>query len=294
MEWSLKVGKWAIDALNGSGVILLKLMRVPVTGHRHVHSPEEIELLIAESRDGGLLEPKEQVRLHRALRLGLRTARQLMVPRARLVAVEASTPFDEVLRIVASSPYSRLPVYRGSLDQVVGILHTKDLVTAYVEPGNRATLKGMLRPLVEVPETMPADRLLALLKERRSHQAIVRGEGGEVAGLITLEDVLAELLGGVSDEFKTTQVRALRLSDGRIRLPGSLRLDQAAALIAAPWTGAAETVGAFVIEALGRVPEPSEQVTIKGIPVEIEATDGNAVASIIAGSRPPAAGEGSA
>jgi CBS domain containing-hemolysin-like protein len=195
---------------------------------------------------------------------------------------------------VASSPYSRLPVYRGSLDQVVGILHTKDLVTAYVEPGNRATLKGMLRPLVEVPETMPADRLLALLKERRSHQAIVRGEGGEVAGLITLEDVLAELLGGVSDEFKTTQVRALRLSDGRIRLPGSLRLDQAAALIAAPWTGAAETVGAFVIEALGRVPEPSEQVTIKGIPVEIEATDGNAVASIIAGSRPPAAGEGSA
>ena len=74
MQWSLRLFSWAIDALNGSGALLLRLLRVPSTGHRHVHSPEEIELLIAESRDGGLLEPQEQVRLHRALRLGLRTA----------------------------------------------------------------------------------------------------------------------------------------------------------------------------------------------------------------------------
>ena len=86
MQWSIRIFSRSIDLLNGSGVLLLKLMRVPATGHRHVHSPEEIELLIAESRDGGLLEPLEQVRLHRALRLGLRTARQLRVPRARAAA----------------------------------------------------------------------------------------------------------------------------------------------------------------------------------------------------------------
>ena len=97
-----------------------------------MHSPEEIELLIAESRDGGLLEPQEQVRLHRALRLGLRTARQLMVPRARLAAIDVSTPFADVLRLVATSPYSRLPVYRGSLDDIIGILHTKDVVTGFI------------------------------------------------------------------------------------------------------------------------------------------------------------------
>ena len=118
--------------LNGSGVLLLKLLGVASTGHRHVHSPEEIELLIAESRDGGLLEPLEQVRLHRALRLGLRTARQLMVPRDRLAAVEAATPFEDVLRLVATSPYSRLPVYRGTIDRVIGILHTKDVVIDYI------------------------------------------------------------------------------------------------------------------------------------------------------------------
>ena len=107
MQWSLRVFSWSIKLLNGSGILILKLLGVPSTGHRHVHSPEEIELLIAESRDGGLLEPEEQVRLHRALRLGLRTAKQLMVPRARLVAIDVDTPFEEVLRIVAASPYSR-------------------------------------------------------------------------------------------------------------------------------------------------------------------------------------------
>jgi len=88
MQWAERIFAWSIDFLNGSGNLLLKLMRVRSTGHRHVHSPEEIELLIAESRDGGLLEPQEQVRLHQALRLGLRTARELMVPRDRLAAVE--------------------------------------------------------------------------------------------------------------------------------------------------------------------------------------------------------------
>jgi magnesium and cobalt exporter, CNNM family len=107
MQWSLKVFAPSIAFLNGSGTLLLKLLGCPATGHRHVHSPEEIELLIAESRDGGLLEPEEQVRLHSALRLGLRTARQLMTPRERIAAIDASLPFDEVMRIVAACTRTR-------------------------------------------------------------------------------------------------------------------------------------------------------------------------------------------
>jgi putative hemolysin len=209
MQWSLRAMKWATDVLNGSGILLLRLMRVPATSHRHVHSPEEIELLIAESRDGGLLEPVEQVRLHRALRLSLRTARELMVPRERLSAIDASLPFDEMMRAAASSPYTRLPVYRETLDQIVGILHTRDVVERFVRGGAPEQLR-VLRPFVDVPESMPADKLLAFLRERRSHQAIVRDAAGKVAGLITLEDVLTELLGTVSDEFKTTARRPER------------------------------------------------------------------------------------
>ena len=210
MQWSLRLFSWPIDALNGSGALLLRLLRVPSTGHRHVHSPEEIELLIAESRDGGLLEPEEQVRLHRALRLGLRTASQLMVPRERLAAIDISMPLPEVFATVTTSPFSRLPVYRGDLDHVAGMLHTKDLVTEFVKGTHRRSLASLLRPIVRVPHDMPADRLLAFLRERRSHQALVVNAVGSVIGLITLEDVVAELLGGVADEFKTARRRPPR------------------------------------------------------------------------------------
>jgi putative hemolysin len=285
MQWSLRAFSWSIKLLNGSGVLLLRLLRVPSTGHRHVHSPEEIDLLIAESRDGGLLEPLEQVRLHRALRLGLRSARQLMVPRARLAAIDANTPVDEVLRVAAASPYSRLPVYRGSLDNIVGILHSKDVVTRYVQSGT-VSVSSLLRPIVRVPDTMPADRLLAFLRERRSHQALVVDTSGDVVGLITLEDVVAELLGGVADEFKSAEGRPLRLSDGRLRLPGSTRVDQAALLTGARWRPTPEPLGAYIRRVLKRVPDPGEELDLEGTHLEIEVVEGGTVMSVIAGTRP--------
>ena len=206
MQWSQRVFSWSISFLNGSGMVILRAFGVPATGHRHVHSPDEIELLIAESRDGGLLEPEEQVRLHRALRLGLRTADQLMVPRDRLASVDAATPFPEVLRIVAASPYSRLAVSEGTPGKLIGVLHTKDVVTAFV--GRRPlTTSSLLRPVDRVPAEMPADQLLAFLREKRTHQAFVASPEGQVEGLITLEDVVGELLGGVADEFKGARRR---------------------------------------------------------------------------------------
>jgi putative hemolysin len=202
MLWSGRLYAWFIVILDRSAAALRVLMRMPTASHRHVHSPEEIALLIAESRDGGLLEPQEQVRLHRALRLGLRDARQLMVPRVKLSAIEINTPLRHVLQIAATSPYSRLPVFRQTMDDVVGILHTKHVVTHFLQRGENGALAALVRPLLRVSETMPADRLLGFLRERRAHQALVVDATGRVAGMITLEDVLAELLGAVPDEFK--------------------------------------------------------------------------------------------
>ena len=285
MQWSIRAFSWSITLLNGSGVLLLRALRLPSTGHRHVHSPEEIALLIAESRDGGLLEPQEQVRLHRALRLGLRSARQLMVPRSRLVAIDVSLPFEDVLRIVAASAYSRLPVYRGSTDNIVGILHTKDVVMRYVRT-ERLSVASLMRPIVRVPDTMPADRLLTFLRERRSHQALVVDVSGSIVGLITLEDVVGELLGGVADEFKSVQARPIRLSDGRLRLPGSMQLDQAAPLVGAEWRGQQGTVADRITSVLARVPEPGEEFDIDGLHVELEALEAGAITSVIVGDRP--------
>lgn len=281
MQWSLRAYAWLIAILNGSGNLILRAFGVASTGHRHVHSPEEIALLIAESRDGGLLEPQEQVRLHRALRLGLRDARQLMVPRQRLAAVDLATPWRDVLRIVATSPYSRLPVFRGTLDDIVGILHTKHVVTHFVEQREEGALASLVRPVQRVQETLSADRLLAFLRERRSHQALVVDAGDKVVGLITLEDVLGELLGSVPDEFKVPRLLPIRLSNGRVRLPGDLPLERARLWVEGAWPTEGLTVGEFVTREAGRLPEPAEKLTIWELPLEVESVENERIASVI-------------
>jgi putative hemolysin len=200
MEWSLWLYRGFISILNGSSILLLRVLRIPQTGHRHVHSPEELELLIAESRDGGLLEPDEHRRLQRALRLRLRTTRQLMVPRERVQAVDANEPFDALLTRLADSPFTRVPVYRGTLDHLVGTINTKQLALRLLTGAPLRSLADLVRPVVTVPDSMPGDRLLTLFRERRAHQAIVLDAASRVAGIVSLEDVLQDLLGGTRDE----------------------------------------------------------------------------------------------
>jgi CBS domain containing-hemolysin-like protein len=281
MLWSARAYAWFIVILDRSAAILRQLLRVPTATHRHVHSPEEIGLMIAESRNGGLLEPQEQVRLHRALRLGLRDARQLMVPRGRLAALDVATPLADVLRIVATSPYSRLPVYRRSLDDIIGILHTKHVVTHFLDRGRSGTLAALVRPILRVPDRMPADRLLGFLRERRSHQALVVDASDAVIGMITLEDVLGELLGSVPDEFKAPRLLPLRLTDGRVRLPGDLPLERARVWVEGAWPADDRAVADFVVGEAGRLPEPAEKIEIGGLEVEIESVENDRIMSVI-------------
>ncbi|HEX6463745.1 MAG TPA: hemolysin family protein [Vicinamibacterales bacterium] len=281
MLWSSRAFAWFISVIDGSATVLRSLLRMPLATHRHVHSPEEIALLIAESRDGGLLEPQEQVRLHRALRLGLRNAGQLMVPRERLASIDLMTPFTDVLRIAATSPYSRLPVYKGSMDDAVGILHTKDVVMHFVKRGRAGSLAALVRPILRVPDEMPADRLLEFLRERRSHQALVIGGTGAVVGLITLEDVVGELLGSVPDEFKARRLVPLRLADGRVRLPADLPLERARVWVEGAWPVEGMTVGEFVTRETGRVPEGGERFDLWELPVEVESAENDRLLSVI-------------
>jgi putative hemolysin len=289
MAPSLWIFYGLIKVLNGSGLLLLRLLGAPQQTHSHIHSPDEIKLLIAESRDGGLLEPDEHGRLQRALRLELRQARQLMVPRVHVSALEASIPLTEALGALTRTPYSRLPVYRGSIDNIVGILHTKDLVRRFVEEDGQTkvvTLEDVMQPVTSIHESVTADRLVKQLRESRTHQALVVDEFGGTAGIITLEDVLAELLGDVGDEFKTGDGGPEALVDGRIRLPGDIAIDEARLLLGAEFETEATTVGGLVTSALGHLPSPGEQVMVSEVHFEVERVAHRAVASVIA-SRPP-------
>lgn len=282
MAGSLWIYRPFIKWLNGTGLLLLRLIGASPQAHRHIHSPDEIELLIAESRDGGLLEPDEHRRLQRALRLNLRQARQLMVPRTRVTALDVTTPLNEVIGIVAQSPYSRLPVYRDSIDNIAGIVHTKDLVRWLVSDGHPATLESIMRPIVSVHESVTADRVLRHLQEHRSHQSLVVDEFGGTAGLITLEDVLSEVVGDVGDEFKAADPIAERLGDGRVRLPGEMAVDDAAGLLQTSWDTDTTTVGGLVTAGLGHLPVAGESVVMGDYEFEVERAAERAVVSVLA------------
>ncbi len=206
MRWSLWLFRPLLLLLNGSAALLLRLVGARAHGHRHLHSPEEIDLLIAESRDGGLLEPEEQRRLHRALRLGMKPARDLMVPRDRLTTLAIDAPWEQVISTLASSPFSRIPVYRTSPDQIVGTLRVKDLVGRYVTQGP-AELSSLIRPVVRIAEDLPADRIIQLLRERRAHQAVVVDRRENALGLVTIQDVLSEMLDTTEPEPPTEAPR---------------------------------------------------------------------------------------
>lgn len=280
LRWSLTLFSWFIVVLNGSGFLILRLFGVRATGgHRHIHSAEEIEMLFDESRD---IEPDENVRFRRALRLGLRPTRQLMVHRRNIEALEIDTPLEDVLSVAADSPYTRLPVYRRSSDDIVGILHTKDLVRHYSEHGSDGTLEQLLRPVLHVPESATADHLLQDFRRERTHQAIVVDEFGGVEGLVTLEDLLTDMLGEVTDEFKQGEPQPEILPDGRIRFPGAMRLYEVEPWLGWNLEGESDTIGGLMAEHLGHLPEEGESADLMGVRFVVERVDERQVVSILA------------
>jgi putative hemolysin len=281
MRWSMAIFRPFIAVLNGSGVFLLERIGMTAEGHRHVHSPEELELLIAESRDGGLLEPDEQKRLHQALRLGLRRARQLMVPRTAIVAIDAGWAPERMLDTALNTPFSRLPVYEESIDRCLGVLHTRDLVLARLRHGGPAGILEMIRPAATVPDSMTADRLLQFLRDQRTHQALVIDEFGSVAGLVTLEDVLSALLGDIGDEFHSPPSEPEHLPDGRIRVSGLTPLSEAQALLGAELQSDADTLAGVVMQQLGRMPAEGDHVIIGGHRIEVERLRGRVPGTLL-------------
>jgi CBS domain containing-hemolysin-like protein len=205
-----------------------------------------------------------------------------MVPRKRISAISIDTPLNEVVSVVAQSPYSRLPVYRGTIDNIVGILRTKDLVRWFVEGVPGLTLAQLIRSVPTVHESVTADRVLKDLRERRSHQALVVDEFGGTAGLLTLADVLTELLGHVGDEFRSGQPVAETLSDGRIRLPGEMGVNDAALLLETTWETDASTVGGLVTEALGHIPSEGDTTVVGGFEFGVERVKDRIPQSVVA------------
>lgn len=269
MRWFASVSRLIIWLLNGSGFLLLKPFGIKPGGQQHVHSPDELAILFSESRQGGTLSPESHRRLERGLELSARTVRQMMTPRSDLYAVEVSTPSAELLQKVINSPYSRLPVYQRSLDHILGAISTNVVVECFAASGALPPIEQLLSPIPFVPEALRSHRLIRFLQRERSTKAIVVDEHGGVQGIISIKDVLWELFGEVGDELAQPDVKVEVLRDGSVRLPGSLRRDEAETWLGVRWEGPAATVGGHIIAVLGHLPVEGQCLEIEGVRITV-------------------------
>ena len=182
MRWTLTFFAWFIDFLNGSGLLLLKLFRLPPGGHQHIHSQQEINMLLDESHEGGLLEEDEHERLHSALSLAERTVEQIMIPRFQLVCLDVDATQEDILDMISGRPHTHIPIYEGNRESVIGMLHIKDMVAAYTEKGVLPPLRSMLRQVPCVMEMQTVEMLMSQLREEKAKELGVKPMATWVAG----------------------------------------------------------------------------------------------------------------
>ena len=195
-----RVFRWVLILMNGAGNRLVRAFGIQPSGEAHrVHSTEELSLLVAESRDAGEIRPEQGRILGRVFRISRTRVKDVMIPRERVFAIDRATPTEALLDRLREEGYTRLPVYDGTLDRIVGILHTKDLFHLYAKT-RLVLLADAIRPALELRPTLAIGEALRLFRRTRRHMAVVRDEGGPLLGIVTLEDVLEEIVGDIEDE----------------------------------------------------------------------------------------------
>lgn len=273
MRWSQVLLKPFIWLFNGSGNLVLRLLgHEHKGGHSNVHSPEEIELLVKESHMGGLLDDVERQMLRNALRMRDLTAKQVMVPRIRLLAADNEQTVDQIIAKSSEVGVSRIPLYEGNIDNIIGFVHIKDLFRLQMQGEQQP--RAVMRKAVYVPETLPIANVWETLSQQRQYIAIVFDEYGGTAGLITIEDMIEEIFGELQDEFDEDITLAFYDEEGRFHLRGDLLvIDVNEYLDLKLPDDQADTLGGLVFTTLGRVPKAGDEVTIDGLTIRVEVVD---------------------
>lgn len=249
---------YPVRFLNSMGNLLLRTFNVPsAQGHTRLMAAEELELIVAESVEGGLIEDDEQEIIRNIFDFSERTVGQVMTSRRKVQAFPVDCAEQDLIRMVTASRHSRFPVYNGDLDHIVGILHLKDLIRLTLGPDGPFDLRLILRTAPEVPEDYRVDRLLAAFKKDRLHMAVVRDEFGGLAGIVTLEDLVEEVVGEVRDEFDVEREPYHQIGPGVVEVTGDYLLDYLADdvdLGEKDDLPDVETIGGLIVALLGRPP----------------------------------------
>lgn len=282
-ELFLRVFRPFIRALNGMGWAVVRMFGMKAaSGHGLVHSEEELKMLVTASQQAGVLEEDEEQMLHRVFHFAEFTAAEMMVPRTEMTAVRADAPLNDVVDKVWRGRHTSLPVYRGELDDIVGIMLVPDLVRALASPPPNFSVAAIAREALTVPETMTADELLRQMRRHRTHQAIVIDEYGGTSGLVTFERVMERIVGELGGDFGTSaSVPVRQLPDGSADVDGlalvtdineqfGLDIDEET------YT----TLGGYMLGRLGRRPQVGDSVEVGGKTLRVDAVDGLRVSRV--------------
>lgn len=284
---------YPIGVLRGSANGLLRLLHLrPLSERERLHSPEELRIIVEESGEGGALGKEDARLLEGVFEFSEKSAEEVMTPRTAMVALESNLPVERAADEVAEAGRSRYPVYVDSLDEIVGVVHAKDILRAVRQrPGT--LLREIMRPPLFVPGTREVEDVLTDMKRLKVHLALVLDEYGGTAGLVTMEDLLEEIVGEIYDEYDPVKAatQAAPPADGAIEVDGALPIADVNArfeleLDDTDYT----TLGGYLFGQLGRLPKVGDRVPVEGRVFEITAMSGRRVGRVAVRSREAGAG----
>lgn len=264
MTISQSVLTWLVRGLNAIGSVLLKALRLPPAQTRP-HSPEEIEFIIAESVEGGLLNEEEEEILRNIFDFSDRRVGQVMTPRTRVQVISADLSYNEICSFVAESNHTRFPVYRDDREQIIGILHMRDLVETVISGKTDMPIDELISEAPAVPEDTMVEELLETFRRDHIHMALVLDEQGGMAGVVTLEDLVEEIVGEVRDEFDIEEDPIVEHQDGSIEVEGEYLVASLLEKEIFPDDVVlpdVETVGGLIVTKLGRPPQIGDSVQL--------------------------------
>ncbi len=273
--WAMRLA----PAVRITGIILIPLLAFPLLlDRRRAQEPvgtvteEELKSMVDAGHEGGVLEQDERQMIYSIFEMGDTLVREIMLPRIYITALDVNTPLDQALDVFLQSGHSRVPMYEDSVDNILGLLFAKDLLKVWREGGKIDSLRNLLRPAYFVPEAKLVDELLAEMQTRRVHMAVVVDEYGGVAGLVTLEDIVEEIVGEIRDEYdQGEELPYTQVGEGEYIFLGRVDLGDFNELMGSHLPmEEAETLGGFIYGQMGRVPVSGESIQVDDLELIVE------------------------
>jgi CBS domain containing-hemolysin-like protein len=267
--------------VNASTNFVLRPWGIKLGEEMEAHSEEELRIMISSATASGELEPEEREYLNNVFDFGDRVAREVMVPRPDIEALRVDLPLAEMVDAAVFGRYTRYPVYEEDLDHVLGVVHVKDLLRAARENPDDFDVRPIIRDCLVVPENKPIEQILREFQQRKLQMAIVIDEWGSVEGLITIEDVLEEIVGEIQDEFDEGEAAIEEIGDGVYAVDGRIPITEVNEYFELDLPHEDfDTIGGYVLGSLGRPPEPGDTVEADGITLHVKSVDGPRVSML--------------